>query len=83
MCDNPESGNVMQGTGGIRKMRFALKGRGKRGSARVIYIDFASYEKIYLLDVYTKNEKTDLTPDNKEKLRKVVKILEDDLRRKR
>ena len=42
-------GDVMRGTGGVRKMRFAFRHKGKSGSIRVIYIDFEVYEKIYLL----------------------------------
>ena len=52
---NPQLGNVMQGTGGIRKMRFALENRGKSGSVRVIYVDFVTHEKLYLLTAYPKS----------------------------
>ena len=44
---DPKIGAVMQGTGGVRKMRFAFEDRGKSGSVRVIYIDFEVYEKIF------------------------------------
>lgn len=54
---DPKAGDVMQGTGGVRKMRFAFEHRGKSGGVRVIYVDFEVYEKIYLLTAYTKNEK--------------------------
>lgn len=42
IMQNPEVGVVMQGTGGLRKMRFAYEGRGKSGSVRVCYVDFVS-----------------------------------------
>ena len=48
MLEDPKVGAVMRGTGGVRKMRFAFKHRGKSGSVRVIYVDFEVYEKIYL-----------------------------------
>jgi hypothetical protein len=51
---NPETGSVIQGTGGVRKIRWALKNRGKSGGIRVLYIDFIVYEKIYLLMAYPK-----------------------------
>ena len=53
---DPQLGNVMQGTGGVRKMRFALENRGKSGSVRVIYVDFAIYDKLYLLTAYPKRQ---------------------------
>lgn len=54
---DPRLGSVMQGTGGIRKMRFALENQGKSGSVRIIYVDFVIYEKLYLLTAYPKSEK--------------------------
>lgn len=42
---DPKAGDVMQGTGGVRKMRFAFEHRGKSGGVRVIYVDFEVYEK--------------------------------------
>lgn len=42
LLDNPKIGDVMQGTGGLRKVRFAFEDRGKSGSARVVYVDFCS-----------------------------------------
>lgn len=54
----------MQGTGGLRKVRFALENRGKSGSVRVVYVDFVVYETIYLITAYTKNEKTILVNQN-------------------
>lgn len=49
LLDNPKIGDVMQGTGGLRKVRFSFENRGKSGSARVVYVDFAVYEKFSLL----------------------------------
>ncbi len=54
---DPKVGDVMRGTGGVRKMRFAFRHQGKSGGVRVIYIDFEIYEKIYLLTAYTKMKK--------------------------
>lgn len=70
-------GAVMQGTGGVRKMRFAFEHRGKSGGVRVIYIDFEVYEKIYLLTAYTKNEKENLTKEERNEIRRLVAILEE------
>ena len=76
MLADPKVGSVMQGTGGIRKMRFAFEHRGKSGSIRVIYIDFEVYEKIFLITAYPKNEKDNLTPAERNELKQLISILE-------
>lgn len=73
---DPKVGAVMQGTGSVRKMRFAFEHRGKSGGVRVIYVDFEVYEKIYLLTAYTKNEKDNLTKEERNDLKKLIAILE-------
>ncbi|MBE6939163.1 MAG: addiction module toxin RelE [Ruminococcaceae bacterium] len=77
---DPKTGAVIRETGGIRKMRFAFEHRGKSGSIRVIYVDFEVYEKIYLLTAYPKNEKDNLTKSERNELRELVKVLENQLR---
>lgn len=79
LLSDPKIGAVLQGTGGIRKMRFAFEHQGKSGGIRVIYIDFEVYEKIYLLTAYTKNEKENLTKEERNELRKLILILEKQL----
>ena len=79
LLEDPKVGAVMQGTGGIRKMRFAFDDRGKSGSSRVIYIDFEVYEKIFLITAYAKNEKDNLTKEERNELRQLVMILEHQL----
>ncbi len=49
LCVNPQAGVVIEGTGGLRKLRWALPNRGKCGSIRIVHIDFIRYEKIYLI----------------------------------
>ena len=80
MLLDPKIGDVMQGTGGIRKMRFAVKHRGKSGSIRIIYIDFDIYEKIYLLTAYPKSEKDNLSKSERNELRELIKVLENQLK---
>ena len=77
---DPKVGAVMRGTGGVRKMRFAFEQKGKSGSARVIYVDFEVYEKIYLLTAYPKNEKDNLSKEERNDLRELVKVLENQLK---
>ncbi len=76
---NPELGDVIEGTGGIRKMRFAFRGKGKSGSTRVIYIDFQTKEQIFFLDIYGKSEKGNLSKRERNELRCLVELLEEQL----
>lgn len=78
---NPAKGDVMQGTGGLRKIRIAFEGRGKSGSARVCYVDFAVYERIYLITAYAKDEKDNLSKSERNEVKKLIKILETTIRR--
>ena len=72
---NPNKGDLMQGTGGLRKIRVAFEGRGKSSSARVCYVDFAVYERIYLITAYTKNEKDNLSKEERNNVKKLVEFL--------
>ena len=83
LLKNPESGPVMEGTGGIRKVRFALENRGKSGSVRVCYTDFAEYEVTYLITAFTKNEQTNLSDEEKNVLKKLVKALKEETAKNR
>ena len=83
LLKNPESGPVMEGTGGIRKVRFALENRGKSGSVRVCYTDFAEYEVTYLITAFTKNEQANLSDEEKNVLKKLVKALKDETAKNR
>ena len=73
---DPKIGPVIQGTGKARKVRFAFENRGKSGSARVIYVDYEVFEKVYLLDVYAKNEKESLTKADRNDLKAIVDYIE-------
>lgn len=78
LLQNPKSGDVIQGTGGLRKIRIPMKGRGKSGGSRVIYTDIEVKDVIYFINVYTKNEKDDLTEDEKKAFKAVVKMLKEE-----
>lgn len=77
LSSNPYAGDVIRGTSGCRKVRIEMQDRGKRSGARVIYIDFAILEKIYLLNVYAKNDKVDLSPNDYSFIKRLVKQLEE------
>ncbi len=75
---HPEAGDVIRGTGGIRKIRWAMPGRGKRGGSRVIYYWLGEQDSIYLLTVYAKGVKDDLTAAEREAWRKAVEAIDYD-----
>ena len=83
MLKNPESGKIMEGTGGIRKVRFPLENRGKSGSVRVCYTDFAEYEVIYLITAFEKKEQENLTMEEKNAIKKLVKALKEEISKNR
>ena len=73
--ENPQLGDVIEGTGGARKMRIQSENRGKSGGGRVIYIDVFEKEKLYFLLAYPKNVQDNLTPDQKKQVRKLVEAI--------
>lgn len=75
LAASPEIGDLIPETGGLRKVRVPLAGRGKRGGARVIYYYYDVTLPIYLLLVYAKNERDDLSSAQKVVLRGLVKAI--------
>jgi len=69
---NPMCGDLIRGTGGIRKVRVALSGRGKSGGARVVYYFRNADMPIYMLAVFAKNEKDNLSNSDRNHLKKFV-----------
>ena len=69
----PEQGVVIPGTSGLRKLRWGLKGKGKRGGCRVIYYWDRKQETFYMLLVYPKSQQEDLSPAQIKVLSKLVK----------
>lgn len=78
LLKDPKTGDAIPGTGGIRKIRIPIGKTGRRGGGRVIYVDIEVKECIYLLDVYTKNEQTDLTFKERKMLKKLVEVLKEE-----
>jgi len=69
---NPDSGAVIEGTGGARKVRFAGKGKGKSGGDRVITFFSGKDIPVFLLNVFAKNERTNLTPKERGELKAIL-----------
>jgi len=76
----PESGDLITGTGGLRKIRVALENRGKSGGARVIYF-LATKEVVYLVLAYPKSNKSTLSNAEKAVLKKLTKQLKDEVKK--
>ena len=72
---NPQVGVLVQGTGGIRKVRFGAKGKGKSGGVRVFYLDIPTKEKCYLLFVLEKFEVENICDDEKNELKDLAQLL--------
>lgn len=78
LAANPEAGDVIPGMGGLRKVRMALQGRGKRGGARVLYLLFVRRETVCLVFAYSKGDITDAPPDVKRDLRRLVEAVKEE-----
>lgn len=72
LASTPDIGDIMPSSGGIRKLRWAAKGHGKSGGARIIYYWAVAQETILMLAAYPKNTKADLTRDEVKKLSRIV-----------
>ena len=75
LAANPKAGDLMQGTGGVRKLRWARGGRGKSGGARVIYYFHSDAMPLYLLTVFGKNERANLSKAERNDLAGLVRML--------
>lgn len=72
LIQRPGLGSIILGTGGLRKLRWKLEGRGKRGEVRVIYYWQKADDQLYMLYGYPKNEQQDLTAEQKKLLKQIV-----------
>lgn len=75
LAHNPEAGELIPGTGGIRKLRWGLSGRGKRGGARVIYYYHSLRLPLFLITAYAKNVQTDLSAADRNDMKSMIKLL--------
>jgi hypothetical protein len=73
LVKRPDAGDLIPRSGGLRKIRIAASGRGKRGGARVIYFWIAAKDQIYMLLAYAKNVQDDLAEDQVKALRALVR----------
>lgn len=78
LSQNPEAGDIVRGTGGVRKYRIPARGKGTRGGARVIYYYVVRRSTIYLLLAYGKGEADDLSADGRKHMRTLTQALDDE-----
>ncbi|WP_234969206.1 type II toxin-antitoxin system RelE/ParE family toxin [Aliivibrio fischeri] len=81
LAEHPKAGVLMQGTGGVRKLRWAKEGGGKSGGVRVIYYYHNEDIPLFMLSLFGKNEKANLSKAECNVLNKLTKILADNYRR--
>ncbi|HYA92058.1 MAG TPA: type II toxin-antitoxin system RelE/ParE family toxin [Thermodesulfobacteriota bacterium] len=72
LVESPEAGSIIKGSGGLRKIRWVMKGRGKRGGVRIIYYWAVKDDILLMLLIYPKSEQDDLTSKQTKILRKIV-----------
>lgn len=75
LLENPNVGGIIQGTGGIRKFRYALPNKGKSGGTRVISLDFAYYGRTFLITIFEKGVKENLTKAERNSLKELSRLL--------
>ncbi len=80
LCENPEAGKMIQGTGGLRKLRWSVPGKGKSGGIRTLYVDFASFEQIHMIACFRKSEKQSLTKGEKNNIKSLIDQIKNNLR---
>ena len=79
LLNNSSMFPVIKGTGGLRKMRFSFENEGKSGGVRVCYVDFVIEETIYLITVYAKSEKDNLSYAERNEIKKRIELLKESL----
>jgi hypothetical protein len=75
LANNPTAGDLIPGTGGVRKLRWGLEGRGKRGGARVIYFHHDAGMPLFALTAFAKNERADLSQQDRNDFRQLTTLL--------
>ena len=80
---NPMAGDLISGTGGVRKLRWGLGGRGKRGGARVIYFHHDAGMPLFALTAYAKNERADLSQQDRNDFRQLTALLVERFKRRK
>ena len=76
LIKNPDLGVVIKSSGGLRKLRWGAKGKGKRSGIRILYVDFPKYEHLFFITLLKKNETADLSEKDKKVITGIIKEIE-------
>lgn len=82
LLEKPDLGTVIQGTGGLRKMRWAIRGKGKRGGIRILYVDFPKFGRTYLISLLSKSERENISETEKKQIRTLIQEIKSALEAK-
>jgi hypothetical protein len=80
LLKNPQAGDIIKGTGGLTKLRFALPAKGKSGGIRVLFVDFIHQEKTILINCYDKSVKDTISDKEKSEYKAIIKLIKEELR---
>jgi hypothetical protein len=83
LAENPEAGLVIPGSSGVRKVRWAASGRGKRGGARIIYYFHNLDAPLFLISIFAKNQKTDLAANELKAARQFAETIAQEFKKRR
>lgn len=75
LAEHPRAGDLLEGTGGVRKLRWRRGSQGKSGGVRVIYYFHSDFMPLYLLTLFTKSDKANLTKNERNELAGLVELL--------
>jgi len=79
ILNNPDAGDIIQGTGGLIKLRWTLPNIGKSGGVRILYVDFVRHEKIFLITCYSKSKKDNISDKEKAMYKALIKLIKEEL----
>jgi len=83
LCEHPEAGDMIQGTGGLRKLRWSIPGKGKSGGVRTLYVDFADFGQMFMITCFKKSYKENISDSEKIAIKKMITMIKENLRSKR
>ena len=77
---NPNAGDIIVGTGGLTKLRWALPNRGKRGGVRILHVDFTRQKTVFLINCYGKNQKDNISDSEKAMYKTLIEAIRRELK---
>ncbi len=81
LCEHPDAGAVIQGAGGLRKLRWSIPGQGKSGGVRTLYVDFTAFGQIHMITCFRKSNKENLSTSEKNRIKSLIDQIKENLKR--